>query len=80
MKQDSKNKLSQMLELIQKSSSWVTDKLLKKTTAVAPIDLVPEEVVVDEDRVLSTSFVFPQAEVGGMMYRPMMLVILNHHW
>ena len=44
------------------------DKLLKKTTAVAPIDLVPEEDVVDKDRVLSTSIVFPQAEVGGMMY------------
>ena len=78
MKQDSKNKLSQMLELIQKSSSWVKDKLLKKTTAVAPIDLVPEEVVVDEDRAFSTSIVFPQAEVGGMLYRPMTLVIMNH--
>ena len=41
------------------------DKLLKKTTAVAPIDLVPEEDVVDKDRVLSTSIVFPQAEVGA---------------
>ena len=67
MKQDSKNKLSQMLELIQKSSSWVKDKLLKKTTAVAPIDLVPEEVVVDEDRAFSTSIVFPQSEVGGII-------------
>ena len=57
-----------MLELVQKSSRWVKDKLLKKTTAVASIDLVPEEGVVDEDRAISNSIVFPQAEVGGMMY------------
>ena len=68
MKQDSKKKLSHMLELVQKSSRWVKDKLLKKTTAVASIDLVPEEGVVDEDRAISNSIVFPQAEVGGMMY------------
>ena len=69
MKQDSKKKLSQMLDLVQKGSSWVKDKLLKKTTTVAPIDLDPEQDVVDEDRAFSTSIVFPQAEVGGMMYR-----------
>ena len=69
MKQDSKKKLSQMLDLVQKGSSWVKDKLLKKATTVAPIDLEPEQDVVDEDRAFSTSIVFPQAEVGGMMYR-----------
>ena len=58
-----------MLDLVQKSSSWVKDKLLKKTTTVAPIDLDAEQDVVDEDRAFSTSIVFPQAEVGGMMYR-----------
>ena len=58
-----------MLELVQKSFRWIKDKLLKKTTAVAPIDLVPEEDVVDEDRAFSPSIVFPQSEVGGMMYR-----------